>query len=58
MLQPAAVVLEPFWLIVAVIAIATVLLWPIRAWIASRRNRDTDDSGETPLAPPPRRNRG
>jgi hypothetical protein len=52
------VVLEPFWLIVAVLAILTVLLWPIRAWIASRRNRDTDDPGETPLAPPPRRNRG
>ncbi len=49
-------VLDPFWLIVAVLAIATVLLWPIRAWMASRRNRD--DADETPLAPPERRHRG
>ena len=49
---------DPFWLIVGVLAIATVLLWPIRAWMASRRNRDTADEGETPLAPPERRNRG
>ena len=48
---------DPALLIFGVIAIATVLLWPIRAWIASRRNREPDP-GETPLAPPERRNRG
>ena len=49
---------DPFLLIVAAIAILTVLLWPIRAWMASRRNRDEADTGETPLAPPERRHRG
>ena len=49
---------DPILVVFAVLAIATVLLWPIRAWIASRRNRNRDESGETPLAPPPRRHRG
>ena len=49
---------DPFWLIVGIIAIATILLWPIRMWMLSRYDRDTDDEGETPLAPPERRNRG
>ena len=48
---------DPFWLIVAALALLTVLLWPIRAWMASRRNRE-EEPEETPLAPPPRRNRG
>ncbi len=49
---------DPFWLIVAFLAIATVLLRPIRAWIASRRNRDGEEQGEAPLAPRERRRRG
>ena len=48
---------DPVFFIFGLIALATVLLWPIRAWIASRRNRD-EEPGETPLAPPPRRNKG
>ncbi|HET7685685.1 MAG TPA: hypothetical protein VFM19_04720 [Candidatus Limnocylindria bacterium] len=50
---------DPFWLIVAIIAIATIVLWPVRLWIASRYDRDRSDEGtDTPLAPPERRNRG
>lgn len=50
---------DPFWLILAIIAIATIALWPIRQWIASRYDRGAADEGaETPLAPPERRNRG
>ena len=49
---------DPFWLIVGIIAIATILLWPIRMWMLSRYDRDTGDEDETPLAPPERRNRG
>lgn len=54
------VVLEPFWLILGVIAIACVLLWPIRAWQQSRYGRDEEEPGgdEAPLAPPKRRDRG
>ena len=56
----AGVVLEPFWLILGVIAIACVLLWPLRAWQQSRYGRDEEEPGgdEAPLAPPKRRNRG
>ncbi len=33
-------VADPFLIIVAILALATVVLWPIRAWMASRRIRD------------------
>ncbi len=50
---------DPFWLIVGLIAIATIVLWPVRIWIASRYGRREDPGAtETPLAPPKRRNRG
>ena len=49
---------DPFWLIIGLIAIATIVLWPIRMWIASRYDRGGTDDTETPLAPPERRNRG
>ena len=48
---------DPFLLIVGLIAIAAVILYPIRIW---RRNRhrygtDEDGDGDVPLAPPRRR---
>ncbi|PZR64809.1 MAG: hypothetical protein DLM71_01005 [Chloroflexi bacterium] len=46
-----------FLLVVAGIAIATVLLWPLRAWIASRYDRPKPKD-EPPLTPPKRRHRG
>lgn len=50
--------MDPFWFIIGLIAIATVLLFPIRMWILSRYDRNDDAEQETPLAPPERRNRG
>lgn len=51
--------MEPLWIIVAIMAIACVLLWPIRAIIAARYGRDDGrGNAETPLAPPKRRHRG
>lgn len=51
---------DPFWLIVGFIAIACVLLFPLRLWMRSRHRRDEDEAGgdPVPLAPPERRNRG
>jgi hypothetical protein len=45
--------LEPFWIIVAVIAIATVLLFPVRLWYLSRYDRDRPnaDDSERPDSP-------
>jgi hypothetical protein len=51
---------DPFWLIVAFIAIACVLLFPVRLWRRSRHRHEEDEPGgePVPLAPPERRNRG
>ena len=51
---------DPFWLIVGFIAIACVLLFPVRLWMRSRyRQEDEEPGGDpVPLAPPERRNRG
>lgn len=51
---------DPFWLIVGFIAIACVLLFPLRMWMLSRRRATDDEAGgdPVPLAPPERRNRG
>jgi hypothetical protein len=51
---------DPFWLIVALIALACVVLFPVRLWLTARRRGDSEgDGGEpVPLAPPERRNRG
>lgn len=51
---------DPFLLIVAFIAIACVVLFPLRLWRQKqRRYGNEDESGEpVPLAPPERRNRG
>lgn len=51
---------DPFLLIVGFIAIACVLLFPLRLWMRSRRHRDEDEAGgdPVPLAPPERKNRG
>ena len=51
---------DPFWLIVGFIAIACVLLFPVRLWVRSRRRHAEDEPGgePVPLAPPERRNRG
>ena len=47
---------DPFLLILAVIAIACVVLFPIRMW-RQRHHRYGDDEGgeDVPLAPPKRR---
>ncbi|HEX2222557.1 MAG TPA: hypothetical protein VHK06_08550 [Candidatus Limnocylindria bacterium] len=51
--------LEPFWIIVALIAIATVLLFPVRLWYLSRYDRDGDrEEPETPSPPSERRDSG
>ncbi len=52
--------LDPFWLIVGFIAIACVLLFPVRLWVRSRHRHAEDEPGgdPVPLAPPERRNRG
>jgi hypothetical protein len=42
---------DPFWVIMGVIAIACVLLWPIRAWRASRYDPETRDADGTPPEP-------
>jgi len=51
---------DPFLLIVGFIAIACVLLFPLRLWMRSRhRDAEEEPGGDpTPLAPPERRNRG
>ena len=51
---------DPFLLIVGVIAIACVLLFPVRLWMRSRYRPEDDEPGgdPVPLAPPERRNRG
>ena len=51
---------DPFWLIVAFLAIACVLLFPVRLWMRSRHRYEEDEPGgePVPLAPPERRNRG
>jgi hypothetical protein len=56
----AASMPDPFWLIVGFIAIACVLLFPVRLWMLSRHRHETDEPGgdQVPLAPPERRNRG
>jgi hypothetical protein len=45
--------LEPFWIIVAVIAIATVLLFPVRLWYLSRYDRDASSGDEPERREPP-----
>lgn len=51
---------DPFWLIVGFIAIACVLLFPVRLWMGSGNRPEDDEPGGdlVPLAPPDRRNRG
>jgi hypothetical protein len=49
---------DPFFLILGLIAIATVILYPIRLWRRRRHRYGTDDEagvGDVPLAPPHRR---
>ncbi|MGI8658045.1 MAG: hypothetical protein ACR2K4_04650 [Candidatus Limnocylindria bacterium] len=44
---------DPFLFIVAIIAIVTIVLFPIRLWQRRRRRYGTDESGggDVPLAP-------
>ena len=51
---------DPFWLILGVIAIACVVLFPLRLWMVARRRRSDDEDGgdAVPLAPPKREHRG
>jgi hypothetical protein len=48
---------DPFFLILGVIAIACVILFPIRLWRQKSRRygTDADGGGDVPLAPPKRR---
>jgi hypothetical protein len=49
---------DPFLFIVGVIAIACVVLFPLRIWRQKTRRYGTDDdpgSDDVPLAPPKRR---
>jgi hypothetical protein len=49
---------DPFLLILGVIAIACVLLYPLRLWQQKHRRygNEADGGDEVPLAPPDRRN--
>jgi hypothetical protein len=49
---------DPFLFIVGVIAIASIVLFPIRMWRKSRRRYGNESEGEVPLAPPDRRDGG
>lgn len=50
---------DPFWLILAVIALACVALFPIRIWRKRRHRYDDEPDGDAvPLAPHERRTRG
>jgi hypothetical protein len=51
---------DPFWLIVGFIAIACVLLFPVRLWMRARHRYEEDEPGgdAVPLAPPERRKGG
>jgi hypothetical protein len=52
----APVMPDPFLIILAVIAIATVILFPIRQWRRRRHRYGADDEdGSVPLTPPKRR---
>jgi hypothetical protein len=48
---------DPFFLILAVIAVACVVLFPVRLWRQRHHRYDDEDGGgeDVPLAPPPRR---
>ena len=48
---------DPFLAIVGVIALACVILFPIRMWRQKTRRygNENDGEGDVPLAPPPRR---
>ncbi len=61
LVHDAQVMPDPFLLILGFIAIACVILYPLRLWRQKHRRygNEADDGGdEVPLAPPERRNRG
>jgi hypothetical protein len=51
---------DPFLVILGFIAIACVILYPLRLWRQKHRRYGNESEGgdEVPLAPPERRNRG
>ena len=51
---------DPFLLILGIIAVACLLLYPIRRWQQKhhRYGNEQGDDGDVPLAPPERRTRG
>lgn len=59
LVHDAVVMPDPFLFIVGFIAIACVILFPLRRWRQKRRRYGDEDGGDpTPLAPPDRRDRG
>ncbi|MCV0402134.1 MAG: hypothetical protein K5924_00325 [Chloroflexi bacterium] len=48
---------DPFLVIVGFIALATIVLFPLRMWQRRKRRygADEDGGGDVPLAPPDRR---
>lgn len=59
-MHDACVMPDPFLLIVGFIAIACVILFPLRLWRQKHRRYGNEDEGgdEVPLAPPERRHDG
>ena len=55
---------DPFLLILGAIAVACLVLYPIRRWqqthhrYGDEQDPSADEQGDVPLAPPERRNRG
>ncbi|MBA4170425.1 MAG: hypothetical protein H0X68_08465 [Chloroflexi bacterium] len=50
---------DPFLFILGLIAVACVILFPLRLWRKKHRRYGNESEGDdVPLAPPPRRNDG
>ena len=59
LVHDANVMPDPFLFILGLIALACVILFPIRLWRQKHRRYGNESEGDdVPLAPPPRRNDG
>jgi len=60
LVHDANVMPDPFLLILGFIALACVILYPIRLWRQKHRRygNEGEGGGDVPLAPPERRNDG